>query len=236
MTPLALSRHGAFSGAPRGKRRAWPSTPRSPSAASRTATFAPGPSDSSPAASDGRHARAENDHGSQGPPQGTKTAPRKGRRKSAAAVAPLTANAVPAIAHHGPVVRSCRPFAAIRPSHSARDRKPAGAQADLQRQGGQHTAGDGAQHRSSMCERLSYARSDPGMPAILGRDGSNTVMPGLNPGITRTVAGAARPTDRVSRGARPARCRCRRRCRRSRSRRRWWRRGGRCRLRSCRRC
>jgi hypothetical protein len=30
---------------------------------------------------------------------------------------------------------------------------------------------------------------------MLGRDGSNTMMPGLNPGITRTVAGAARPTE-----------------------------------------
>jgi hypothetical protein len=28
-------------------------------------------------------------------------------------------------------------------------------------------------------------------------DGSNTVMPGFNPGITRTVAGSARPTDWV---------------------------------------
>src|SRR6478609_11634927 len=30
---------------------------------------------------------------------------------------------------------------------------------------------------------------------MLVREGSNTVMPGSSPGITRTVAGSARPTD-----------------------------------------
>ena len=160
----------------------------------------------------------------------------KGKRSSAAAVAPLTANAVAAIAHHGPVVRNCRVPCGHETFPQRREVKARGAQVDLQRQRRQHTAGDGAGIDQACASACRIARSDPCMPAILGRDGSNTMMPGLNPGTTRTVAGAARPTDRVSRGVRPAKCRSRRRCRRSRSRRRWWRRGGRCRSRSCRRC